>query len=136
MSKTVKTSSLGKLAAFTKKRSSCIGCKAVLDDEGKYIIYFSVNIPSLRLGVAVCRHCHPLESDIYQREMVHLSNLEDKFSRLWTQCQRCQGSLHEDVLCTRYGNVSIYILLVYIYLSILLVVTVLYSICGLKYVKI
>lgn len=84
MSKTVKTSSLGKLAAFTKKRSSCIGCKAVLDDE----------------GVAVCRHCHPLESDIYQREMVHLSNLEDKFSRLWTQCQRCQGNLHEDVLCT------------------------------------
>ena len=49
MSKTVKTSSLGKLAAFTKKRSSCIGCKAVLDDEGKYIIYFSVNIPSSSL---------------------------------------------------------------------------------------
>jgi len=20
--------------------------------------------------------------------------------RLWTQCQRCQGSLHQDVLCT------------------------------------
>ena len=23
------------------------------------------------------------------------------FTRLWTQCQRCQGSLHEEVLCTR-----------------------------------
>lgn len=22
------------------------------------------------------------------------------FSRLWTQCQRCQGSLHQDVLCS------------------------------------
>lgn len=22
------------------------------------------------------------------------------YSRLWTQCQRCQGSLHQDVLCT------------------------------------
>uniref|UniRef100_A0AAZ3NP06 DNA polymerase n=1 Tax=Oncorhynchus tshawytscha TaxID=74940 RepID=A0AAZ3NP06_ONCTS len=26
--------------------------------------------------------------------------LMERFSRLWTQCQRCQGSLHEDVLCT------------------------------------
>lgn len=33
--------------------------------------------------------------------MSHLSALEERFSRLWTQCQRCQGSLHEDVICTR-----------------------------------
>lgn len=26
--------------------------------------------------------------------------MEDRYSRLWTQCQRCQGSLHEEVLCT------------------------------------
>lgn len=50
---------------------------------------------------AVCRHCKSHESEIYQREMAHFSALEGKFSRLWTQCQRCQGSLHEDVLCTR-----------------------------------
>ncbi|KAB0396571.1 hypothetical protein E2I00_005850, partial [Balaenoptera physalus] len=30
----------------------------------------------------------------------HLNALEERFSRLWTQCQRCQGSLHEDVICT------------------------------------
>ena len=52
-------------------------------------------------GAAVCDHCKKRESEIYQREMVQLSALEEKFSRLWTQCQRCQGSLHEDVLCTR-----------------------------------
>jgi DNA polymerase delta subunit 1 len=23
-----------------------------------------------------------------------------QFARLWTQCQRCQGSLHQDVLCS------------------------------------
>lgn len=22
------------------------------------------------------------------------------FNRLWTQCQRCQGDMHKDVLCT------------------------------------
>lgn len=35
-------------------------------------------------------------------QIYHLNTLEERFSRLWTQCQRCQGSLHEDVLCTRY----------------------------------
>lgn len=47
------------------------------------------------------------ESEIYQKEMAHFSALEEKFSRLWTQCQRCQGSLHEDVLCTRSGRVDV-----------------------------
>ena len=35
LSKTVKTSSQGGLARFTKKRSTCIGCKAVLDKDGE-----------------------------------------------------------------------------------------------------
>lgn len=26
--------------------------------------------------------------------------LEAQYGALWTQCQRCQGSLHQDVLCT------------------------------------
>lgn len=36
-------------------------------------------------------------------QVSHLSALEERFSRLWTQCQRCQGSLHEDVICTRWA---------------------------------
>lgn len=84
MTKTVVISKVGGLAAFTKKRSSCIGCKSVLDKE----------------GAAVCKHCESRESELYQKEISQLNALEEKFSRLWTQCQRCQGSLHEDVLCT------------------------------------
>lgn len=34
--------------------------------------------------------------------MVAVSELEELFGRLWTQCQECQGSLHLDVLCTRF----------------------------------
>ena len=34
LTKTIVTSKIGKLASFTKKRSTCIGCKALLDDEG------------------------------------------------------------------------------------------------------
>uniref|UniRef100_A0A671S992 DNA polymerase n=1 Tax=Sinocyclocheilus anshuiensis TaxID=1608454 RepID=A0A671S992_9TELE len=81
--KTVLTSRVGGLMAFAQKRSTCIGCRAVLKTD-----------------VAVCDFCKKRESELYQKEIAHLSTLEEKFSRLWTQCQRCQGSLHEDVLCT------------------------------------
>lgn len=37
-------------------------------------------------------------------QVSHLNALEERFSRLWTQCQRCQGSLHEDVICTRCAH--------------------------------
>ncbi|XP_044137559.1 DNA polymerase delta catalytic subunit [Bufo gargarizans] len=81
--KTVLTSKVGGLMAFAKKRSTCIGCKATLNHDG-----------------AVCNYCRNRESELHQKEVAHLGSLEEKFSRLWTQCQRCQGSLHEDVLCT------------------------------------
>ncbi|XP_030053826.1 DNA polymerase delta catalytic subunit isoform X1 [Microcaecilia unicolor] len=81
--KTVLTSKVGGLMAFAKKRSTCINCKAVLSDNS-----------------ALCNYCRQKESELYQKEISHLGLLEEKFSRLWTQCQRCQGSLHEDVLCT------------------------------------
>lgn len=32
-----------------------------------------------------------------------VADLEEVFGRLWTQCQECQGSLHQDVLCTRFA---------------------------------
>ena len=84
LTKTVMTSKVGALAAFTKKRATCIGCKVPLNADGE----------------AVCKHCRPNLSAIYQKQISQLSALEEKFSRLWTQCQRCQGSRHEEVLCT------------------------------------
>uniref|UniRef100_V9KAT7 DNA polymerase n=1 Tax=Callorhinchus milii TaxID=7868 RepID=V9KAT7_CALMI len=80
--KTVLTAKIGGLMAFAKKRNTCIGCKAVLNDDGP-----------------VCSYCKSQQSELYQKEIAHLKLLEERFSRLWTQCQRCQGSLHEDVLC-------------------------------------
>ncbi|CAD5114717.1 DgyrCDS3760 [Dimorphilus gyrociliatus] len=82
--KTVVTSKVGGLAAFTKKKSTCIGCKT----------------PLMKDNQALCKHCAVDSSAIYQKEISNLQHLEEKFAKLWTQCQRCQGSLHEDVLCT------------------------------------
>ena len=72
---------------FTKKKETCLSCKTCLSDKE------SKN--------AVCSHCKPKEAELYQKEICIQSSLEEKFSRLWTQCQRCQGSLHEDVICTK-----------------------------------
>ncbi|XP_065216976.1 DNA polymerase delta catalytic subunit [Planococcus citri] len=84
--KTIVTSRVGALSAFTKKREVCIGCKSILP----------VNSPHS----ALCQHCLPKESVLYQQEMKKMNDLEISFCRLWTQCQNCQGSLHEEVLCT------------------------------------
>jgi DNA polymerase delta subunit 1 len=32
---------------------------------------------------------------VYQRSMAAVNELESQFGALWTQCQRCQGSLHQ-----------------------------------------
>ncbi|KAL2713432.1 DNA polymerase delta catalytic subunit isoform X1 [Vespula squamosa] len=84
--KIVATSKVGALAAFTRKKETCIGCKAVL--------------PSKREKMAVCEYCETREAEIYQAEILVERKLEEKFCRLWTECQRCQGSLHQEVLCT------------------------------------
>ncbi|KAM6996817.1 LOW QUALITY PROTEIN: DNA polymerase delta catalytic subunit-like, partial [Passerculus sandwichensis] len=81
--KTLLTARSGALSAFTSKRSSCIGCRALLPHHG-----------------AVCDFCRQRESELYQKEVSQLWHLERSFSRLWSQCQRCQGSLLQDVLCT------------------------------------
>lgn len=81
------TSRVGALSAFTKKKEACIGCKALL--------------PAGYEKGALCPHCIPRQSILYINEMESQRNLEEKYCRLWTECQRCQGSLHEEVICTK-----------------------------------
>ncbi|CAH1760530.1 10711_t:CDS:10 [Entrophospora sp. SA101] len=74
----VATPSVGGLMKFTVKTATCLGCKT----------------PLSKTDAAVCHHCRPKLGELYQKQAkVH-------FARLWTQCQRCQGSLHQDILCS------------------------------------
>ncbi|KAM0683322.1 DNA-directed DNA polymerase delta [Mitosporidium daphniae] len=75
---------LGALRKFAVKTESCLGCKAPLAKEEKL----------------VCKFCRPELPKFYLKHVDMLKQTEIKFNRLWTQCQRCQGSLHQDVLCT------------------------------------
>lgn len=44
--------------------------------------------------------CEENELDIYLRQLCKTNELEEQFGRLWTECQTCQGSLLQDILCT------------------------------------
>lgn len=80
----VSTPTIGGLMKFAVKTATCLGCKAPLKSKNE----------------AVCAKCKPRMGELYQKHIVTMNNLEVRFARLWTQCQRCQGSLHQDVICT------------------------------------
>eukprot|EP00920_Eleutheroschizon_duboscqi_P035404 GHVT01085555.1.p1 GENE.GHVT01085555.1~~GHVT01085555.1.p1 ORF type:complete len:1029 (+),score=189.08 GHVT01085555.1:3620-6706(+) len=49
---------------------------------------------------ALCAHCKTGSgAKIVCAKYKELRGLEKAHSDLWTQCQRCQGSLHQDVIC-------------------------------------
>ncbi|KTW30100.1 DNA-directed DNA polymerase delta POL3 [Pneumocystis jirovecii RU7] len=76
---------IGGLMKFTVKTATCIGCKIPLKNG---------------YNGAVCNHCIGRTAELYQKQLNIVSDLEIHFAKLWTQCQRCQSSLHQDVLCT------------------------------------
>lgn len=84
---TVAAPTLGGLMKFAKKTQTCMGCKKPLVGKEEM------------LG-AVCANCRPRLRELYTRTLNKVSELEVRFGRLWTQCQRCQGSLHGEVICS------------------------------------
>lgn len=68
---------------FAVKKYQCLGCKTPIDNKG-----------------GLCANCEKDRQSLYLDRLDDANQLEDRFARLWTQCQRCQGSLHQDVLCS------------------------------------
>ncbi|CAE6417480.1 unnamed protein product [Rhizoctonia solani] len=74
----IATPTIGGLMKFAVKTVTCLGCKTALKASNS-------------------TSTSPLLTNRYSRQT---SDLQVAFARLWTQCQRCQGSLHQEVLCT------------------------------------
>ena len=74
----------GGIMMFAVKKASCVGCRTPIPVGGSEL----------------CEHCAPREAEIYARKLGEVKRHEKVFSQLWVQCQRCQGSLHRDVLCS------------------------------------
>lgn len=75
------TSGLGKFAVVKK---TCLGCKNVLANDTEVL----------------CDRCQQKKKMIYIERKQEMSVYEKNYADLWVQCQRCQGSLHEDILCS------------------------------------
>ncbi|KAG1144643.1 hypothetical protein G6F37_008865 [Rhizopus arrhizus] len=81
----IATPTVGGLMRFAVKTTTCLGCKSPLPRGD---------------NSATCKQCSDKLPELYQYQLSTLKDLEVKFSRLWTQCQRCQESLHQDVICS------------------------------------
>jgi DNA polymerase delta subunit 1 len=69
----------GPMNAFLKTTTVCVGCKAS--------------------GAIICKNCR---RDFYKHLVKLQKEVEDKkeaFSDCWTECQRCQGSIVDEILC-------------------------------------
>ncbi|KAI0955116.1 DNA-directed DNA polymerase delta [Taiwanofungus camphoratus] len=88
----IATPTVGGLMKFAVKRTTCLGCKTPLGPKN--------SVKKGDVEGAVCNNCRPRLGELYQKQVSTASEFQVRFSRLWTQCQRCQGSLHQDVLCT------------------------------------
>ncbi|KAK3359223.1 DNA polymerase family B-domain-containing protein [Lasiosphaeria hispida] len=78
---------VGGLMKFAKKTQTCMGCKKPL-------------IGKEESQGAVCSDDAPRVGELYKKTLDKVSDLEVRFGRLWTQCQRCQGSMHCEVICS------------------------------------
>ncbi|KAJ2703340.1 DNA-directed DNA polymerase delta [Coemansia spiralis] len=76
----------GALARFTVKTNTCLGCRSPLRKDQQHR--------------AVCENCQSKLPEIYTRNMDTMRELEMRYARLWTECQRCQGSVTNEVVCT------------------------------------
>ncbi|KAK5778732.1 DNA-directed DNA polymerase delta POL3 PWA37_000649 [Arxiozyma heterogenica] len=74
----------GGLMGFVKKVDACKGCRA----------------PLKKGETTLCSNCSAKSSQHFIKALYDVRELEEKFSRLWTECQRCAGTLHTEVLCS------------------------------------
>lgn len=78
---------MGGLMKFATKTETCMGCKKPL-------------VLASEKGGAVCENDRPRFGELYQKSLGKVAELEVRFARLWTQCQRCTGSVHAEILCS------------------------------------
>jgi len=80
----VSKSTVGAMFRFTVKKKTCLGCKCIVKSKED----------------TLCAKCKQKESQLYMKQMAVVRKKERAFHVLWTQCQRCQGSLTQEVLCS------------------------------------
>jgi DNA polymerase delta subunit 1 len=78
----------GGIMSFAVKRETCMGCKTVMQAKDRID------------GSPLCSNCIGKESEIYIAKLEEVNHHQRIYNCLWTECQRCQGSFHREVICT------------------------------------
>ena len=77
----VNAKSNASFGSFLIVKKTCLNCKVVI-----------------KSGV-VCKNCKDKLRAIYIENRLEMNNKERMFADLWSQCQRCQGSILQDIIC-------------------------------------
>ncbi|KJA16510.1 hypothetical protein HYPSUDRAFT_147696, partial [Hypholoma sublateritium FD-334 SS-4] len=96
------TPTVGGLTKFTVKTVACLVCSAPMHGKElckRSFLKFHGGLNDY-IQLTPCENCKPRMPELYQNQISTTSAPQARFSWLWTQCQRCQGSLHQDGLCT------------------------------------
>ena len=78
----VPSANAGGLMKFVKVQLQCLSCRKGISSG------------------AVCDGCRDKEGEVYMKVLAKRNHSEATYSKVWTQCQQCQGSLHQEVLCS------------------------------------
>jgi DNA polymerase delta subunit 1 len=70
------------MGMFVTQKKTCLACKK-----------------EVKSGTAVCKDCGSKRKRILIERQLELNSAQSRCADLWVNCQRCQGSLHEEVLC-------------------------------------
>ena len=85
------TAKAGGIMMFAVKKLKCMSCKTPMSEK---------DVPEGREGAPLCVSCQGKEVEIYVQKLSDVNTHQQLFSKLWTECQRCQGSFHQDVICS------------------------------------
>lgn len=69
------------MGRFVKKQNTCLKCKC-----------------PIKTG-AVCSKCKAYEGSYYIQTAMQVELQERQYAELWSTCQRCQNSLHQEIIC-------------------------------------
>ena len=75
---------------FAVKSEKCMGCKTLISSKER----------SKKTSAPLCSRCEDKEGEIFLQKLSNVKEQQAVYNQLWTECQRCQGSFHQEVICS------------------------------------
>lgn len=86
------------LGRFVTTHTPCMGCGISID---------AARVTSSN-AVPICSNCEPRRLDLFANAQRDYNAASQTYSRIWTNCQQCQGSLHQEVICSAQDCIVFY----------------------------